>query len=147
LSGFIIHGNKTPLYAGFYNVYDSSNEDYNRSAYMIVRKILKILSLTSVLILFLTMTDPKNISLLFVLVPYILAGLVMYLAVSLILEVLLNGLIAVPKLKLYALIITVLTINFALIKSIGQLTFQDGAISVAIMVVSVIYISKFSLAE
>ncbi len=114
---------------------------------MIVRKILKILSLASVLILFLTMTDPKDISLLFVLVPYILAGLVMYLAISLILEVLLNGLIAVPKLKLYALIITVLTINFALIKSIGQLTFQDGAISMAIMAVSVIYISKFSLAE
>jgi hypothetical protein len=60
---------------------------------------------------------------------------------------LLNGLIAAPKLKLYALIITVLTINFALIKSIGQLTFQDGAISLAIMIVSVIYISKFSLAD
>jgi hypothetical protein len=132
---------------GFYNIYDSFKEDYNRPTDMIVRKILKILSLTSVLILFLIMTDPKNISLLFVLVPYILAGLIMYLVISLLLQVLLNGLIAAPKLKLYALIITVLTINFALIKSIGQLTFQDGAISLAIMIVSVIYISKFSLAD
>ncbi|HEX5456588.1 MAG TPA: hypothetical protein VFW77_04455 [Candidatus Saccharimonadales bacterium] len=112
-----------------------------------IRKIIKILLLTSALVAFLLLTDPNKISLLFVLVPYVLAGVIMYLVLSLVLQALLNGLIEFSKVRLYALIITVLSINFALIKSIGQLTFQDGVISLAIMIVSVIYISRFSLAD
>lgn len=108
---------------------------------------METIALAAVLILFLVFTDPNRISLPLILVPYLLASLIIYRSVNLILFGLFAGTAKKSKIRLYSLIITAVTVNFALLKSIGQITVQDFLISGAIVVVSVIYISRFSLSK
>lgn len=106
---------------------------------------METIALGAILIFFLVLTDPNRISLPLILVPYLLASLIVYRLVSLVLLGLFAGTVKKSKIRLYALIITAVAVNFALLKSIGQITVQDFLISGAIVVVSVIYISRFSL--
>ncbi len=114
---------------------------------MRIKRMLEIVVLAAILLLFLLFTDPNNISLPLIIVPYMLGALILYKILLVLLEVFLNGSVKSSKLKLYSLISTAVLINFALLKSIGQITLQDGLISLAIMIVSVIYINKFSFRD
>lgn len=109
------------------------------------KHLIRMSIIAATLVIFLISTNPGSISLPLVLVPYALAALLLYELFLLIFAVWFRGGGNKRKIKLYSIILTVVIINFALLKSIGQLTIQDGIISVAIIVVSAIYISKFSL--
>ena len=109
------------------------------------KHLIQTVIIVIALILFLVSTNPDSISLPLILVPYLLAALLAYRLFSLVLGVFFGKRGNRRKLRLYSIILTVVVINFALLKSIGQLTFQDGLISVAIIVDSAVYISKFSL--
>jgi hypothetical protein len=111
---------------------------------MKVKKTLEALILAGILALFLGLTDPDKIPLYLVLIPYILGALISYRALLILLSLVFNSSVKNSKLRMYSLLTTAILINFALLKSIGQITVQDTLISLAIMVVSVIYISKFS---
>lgn len=112
---------------------------------MNIKKIVETAAMAAIFGLFLLFTDPNKISLPLILIPYLLAALIIYRVLSFGLKTLLGSSLSSSKLKLYSLILTAVVINFALLKSIGQITLQDGLISAAIVIVSVIYISRFSL--
>lgn len=111
---------------------------------MSFKKIIETFVLAGLLIIFLGLTDPNNTSLPLILIPYILSALIIYRVLLILLNIALNHSVKSSKLRLYSLVTTAILINFALLKSIGQITFQDALISLAIMIVSVVYISKFS---
>lgn len=113
---------------------------------MKTKQLLQILALTSVLIIFLFSTNPNDISLIFILIPYVMIAVIVYKMVLLLLEFL--RLTTNPaKNRLYATIVTVITTNMFLLKSIGQLSFQDGFISLSIILLSTLYISRFSFSR
>jgi hypothetical protein len=108
-------------------------------------RLVKIIIFSGLLTLFLSFSNPSSIPLPLLLVPYLLSGLIIYEIVYLVLDRLVGFPKSKHKLNLYALLITVLFTNFMLLKSIGQLTVQDALISLAIIVVSTVYIGRFSL--
>lgn len=114
---------------------------------MKIKRILEIPLLTGLLLVFLLFTDPNKISLPFIVVPYILGALIVYRILFLLLVLIFKHAIKEAKLKLYSLIATTILVNFALLKSIGQITIQDALISGAIMIISIVYINKFSLSS
>lgn len=109
------------------------------------KHLLQSVFIAVALILFLMFTNPESISLPLILVPYLLMAVLVYRLFSFGLNIWFVGTKNKRKIRLYSIVLTVVVINFALLKSIGQLTVQDGLISAAIIVVSAIYISKFSL--
>lgn len=114
---------------------------------MKIKNIIETLFLGSSLFIFLAVTNPNNVPLMLLLVPYVLFGLIAYRLFNFFLAMFFAGQIKTTKLKIYSLILTVLTVNFTLLQSLGQITVQDWLISAAIMAVSVMYISKFSLGK
>ncbi len=108
------------------------------------KSVIQILIVVAVLVGFLCLTDPNNIALPMVVVPYLLIGLLLYKLFILALHLVSRGRIGERKIKLYSIVFSVIAINFALLKSIGQLTVQDSIISVAIILIASLYISKFS---
>lgn len=111
---------------------------------MKIKRPIQILLLILILFVFLLTTDPNKISLPLVLIPYILASIIIYRLSALILGRIYADSVNRPKIKLYSLLIAIISINFALLKSIGQLTVQDGLISLSIIIVASLYINKFS---
>lgn len=111
------------------------------------KHLIQSLLIALLLMLFLMLTNPNEVSLPLILVPYILASLLFYRLFSIILGIWFGTRADRRKIKIYSIVLTVVIINFALLKSIGQLTIQDGLISVAIIVISAIYISKFSISS
>lgn len=108
-----------------------------------IKTLVQTLILILCLIVFLILTNPSEIPLPLILIPYLLFATISYKIASLLLGVLFSG-GNISKVKLYSVIIAVVLTNFALLKSIGQLTFQDAAISAAIVMVSAVYINRFS---
>lgn len=109
------------------------------------KHLLQTLVIAAALIVFLMFTNPQSVSLPLILVPYLLAAVLVYRLFFLVLNIWFGGARNKRKIRLYSIVVTVVVINFALLKSIGQLTVQDGLISAAIIIVSAIYVSKFSL--
>lgn len=114
---------------------------------MKIKDMLQILVPVGLLVVFLVSTNPYDISLPFVLIPYLLAAYIFYKLARTLLNVLLSGIVGEAKIKLYSVIATAVIINFALLKSLGELTLQDGLISFAIAAVAIVYIGKFSLSS
>lgn len=113
---------------------------------MKTKQLIHILVLASILVVFLLSTNPNNISLLLILVPYVIIAIIVYKVVLLVLGLL--RLTTNPaKNRLYATIVTVIITNLLLLKSIGQLNFQDGLISLSIILLSSLYISRFSFSR
>lgn len=111
---------------------------------MKIKKIIHVFILAVLMFLFMMLTDPGGIPIPFLLIPYLLLAFIFYNLASLGMEIIFRGANG-SKIRLYSIVIAAVFINFALLKSINQLTVQDAAISMAIVVVSAVYISKFSL--
>lgn len=114
---------------------------------MKIKRPVQILLLTLLLFIFLVTTDPNKISLPLILIPYVLASIIIYRLSVLILGRVYARSANRAKIKLYSLLIAAVSINFALLKSIGQLTVQDGLISLAIIIIAGLYINKFSFSN
>lgn len=112
-----------------------------------MKKIIETAILAAIFVLFILFTNPSRISLPLILIPYLLAALIIYRLFLIGINGIFGRSLSISKLKLYSLITTAVIVNFALLKSIGQITVQDGLISVAIIIVSIVYISKFSLSS
>jgi hypothetical protein len=91
------------------------------------------------------LTDPKEVSLGIVLVPFILLGIIFYNLLTLSVERFFKKLSRTRKIKLFGIVGTIILVNFVLLSSVGQLTPQDTILSVLITVVGGFYLYKFQL--
>ena len=112
---------------------------------MKIKYLISFIFLAGFLLVFLMFTNPKDVPLPFILVPFVFFGVVVFLLVRVLLNIFLSGDEKYAKKNLYGAILAVIIVNFALLRSIGQLTFRDGVISVLFTIVVVIYISKLRI--
>lgn len=110
-------------------------------------KTVLIFILLISLIVFVSLTNPNDVSLLVILVPFALLGLIIYNVLTLVI-----GRLYTPtkvknnyKVKLFSFLGAVIVINFALLSSIGQLTVQDGAIAFLITIIGGFYLYRFQI--
>lgn len=111
------------------------------------KNTLKLLALVSTLFLYLVLTNPNQVSLPLILVPFVLLGFIIFLLFKTGLGFFFHESANKGKMTLLAMIVSVIIVNISLLRSIGQLTFQDAAISLLITVVAIIYISKFQFKQ
>lgn len=102
------------------------------------------LSVLSFLI-FASLTNPQEVSLVIILVPFILLGIVFYNILMLIMEKFFRKSSRKRKVRLFSVVTTVILVNFALLSSIGQLTPQDTLLAALITIVGGFYLYKFQI--
>lgn len=94
---------------------------------------------------FISLTNPQEINLLAILIPFILLGVALYNLITVTVKVFLRKATKKNKLRLFALVGTAILVNFVLLSSIGQLTLQDTVLTVLITVVGGFYLYKFQI--
>lgn len=107
-------------------------------------KIGLLLFLTIFLAGFLLSTNPDNTPLYFLLVPFLIITFMIYIFTQFLINFFLEEK-NTAKTKIFSAVLAIIVVNFLLLRSIDQLTFQDGLISVAITIMLAFYISKFQL--
>lgn len=111
---------------------------------MPIKRTIAIALSTVLLFAFTLSTDPHKISLISVLIPFILLGIIFYNTITLGAEKLF-GVRKAGRLRLFSLVGTVVLVNFALLSSIGQLTAQDTLLTALITIVGGFYLYKFRI--
>jgi hypothetical protein len=104
--------------------------------------ILPILMIAS-LLTFMMLTRPDEIPLGFLLVPFIIITIIVFVSVNQLISFFVNDRASRKKVMVFSAILAVIAVNFLLLRSIGQLTLQDGIISIIITAVLGFYVSKF----
>lgn len=112
---------------------------------VISRKITTIVVALVLFFAFILFTNPLEISLIAILIPFVLLGVIFYNVLTLIIEGFFKELAKKRKARIFALVGTVILVNFALLSSIGQLTIQDTVLAVLITIVGGFYLYKFQI--
>jgi len=105
------------------------------------KRIFFVISPLVLFLVFILSTDPRKISLIAVLVPFIFLGIAFYN----LLMIGLDKLTKVKRLRLLSLVGTIILMNFILLSSIGQLTIQDTILALLITLVGGFYLYKFQI--
>lgn len=112
------------------------------------KKYFRILLSSAVFfLLFVTLTNPRNIPLYLTLVPFTLLFLIIFSAMRLVLSVFIGDKAASVRLNIFAVMLSVILVNFMLLRSVDQLSIQDAIISTSIALILAVYINKFRLFE
>lgn len=111
-----------------------------------MNKRILILALSIICLLgFVTLTNPENIPLAFLLVPFLLIAVIVFTAVDYLVGLFQKDKKSSSRSVVFSAVLTVIIVNFLVLNSVGQLTVQDGLISVAITVILAFYINKFQI--
>ncbi len=116
----------------------------------IFRKSYKIAGLLLVLCLFLTLTDPKHLPSVLLIIPFVLLLLILYQAAITIFKLAndsgnsLGGKPSVVRPRLVAGLAAVFPVLLLLLQSIGQLSLRDVITVGAIVMLAYFYMGKFS---
>ena len=108
-------------------------------------KLLFTLLLLVIMAVFLAATNPNEISLLAILVPFVILGLIIYQLIMALLVIFYDGKSKNNKPKIISVVLSFVIVNFALLSSIGQLTLQDGLIAILIVVIGAFYLYKLQV--
>jgi len=111
---------------------------------MLSKRILITVACVTGFLIFISSTNPHEITLLAILFPFILIGIAFYNLITIVFERLFAP-AKKNKLRIYSLIGTVMLVNFALLSSIGQLTVQDSILALLITAVGGAYLYKFQI--
>ena len=112
---------------------------------MTPKRIAVIIVSVFLFVFFLLFTNPKEVSLAVILAPFVLLGVIIYNILTLAIESFFKRSTKKKKVKLFALVGTVVLINFALLSSIGQLTPQDTVLAMLITLIGGFYLYKFQI--
>lgn len=112
---------------------------------MAIKRITVIIFSALSFLVFVSLTNPQEVSLVVILVPFILLGIIFYNILMLIIERLFGETSRARKIKLFSVVGTVILVNFALLSSIGQLTPQDTILAALITIVGGFYLYKFQI--
>lgn len=102
---------------------------------------------SAALLAFLLATNPKNLPLGLLLIPFMLFGVAAYQAIRFFMAIFRYSSDKPTKQRIVALVFTVLLTNFAVLQSVGSITVQDVVLAVAITAVVALYIAKFQTAR
>lgn len=94
---------------------------------------------------FLSLTNPQDLPVGLLLVPFILFGALIYLSVGSLMELFRFAEGNAAKQGAVSLLFAILFTNFAVLQSIGRITMQDILLAMGITVIVVIYLAKFQL--
>ena len=105
-----------------------------------MNKITYLFGSLSLLILIFLFTDPDEVSLAFVLVPFVLIGVAVYSLASLLLFIRIkpSGFLG----RLISLSLSFLVVSLMLLASLGQLTLRDGLLVVCFTVLFLVYVGR-----
>ena len=106
------------------------------------KKIILLIILSACLLGYMVLTNPADIPLGLLLVPFLLILFIVFILANLLIG-LLRG--SNKKTTFYAAVLAIIIVNFLILRSVGQFTFQDGLISIAITGILAFYISKFKI--
>jgi hypothetical protein len=113
-----------------------------------MRKLLGSALITAgMLIVFLGLTNPANLSIGLLLIPFLLFGLFIYFLTNFFLAVFRFSYNDTKRQKAIGLLISLLFTNFAVLQSIGDITIQDIVLAGTITTVVIVYISKFQFSS
>ncbi len=112
---------------------------------MLSKKMTAIIVSLLLFSLFISFTNPNQVNLGVILIPFVLLGVIFYILLNLLLEKFFKNTYRRKKIKLFSLIGALLIVNFMLLSSIGQLTPQDTILTVLITVIASFYLYKFQL--
>lgn len=115
---------------------------------MTIRRRLLIIFLSMfALMAFLLATNPRDLPLGLLLVPFILFGGLAFHLIRLFMSLFRYAANKPTRQRLVALIFAVILVNIAILQSVGQPTVQDIILGIAITAVVAIYVSKFQLSS
>jgi len=106
------------------------------------KKIILLIILSACLLGYMVLTNPADIPLGLLLVPFLLILFVVFILANLLIGLLRGN---NKKTTFYAAVLAIIIVNFLILRSVGQFTFQDGLISIAITGILAFYISKFKI--
>lgn len=109
------------------------------------KKIILLATLVACLLAFMLLTRPDQIPLGFLLVPYIMITIIIFVSVNFLIGLFVVDKASKKKVMIFSAILALIAVNFLILRSLGQLTFEDGIISVIIIAVLGFYISKFQI--
>ena len=112
---------------------------------MYSKRVATIIVSLFLFFLFILFTNPQEVSLAIILVPFILLGIVFYNLLTLFIERFFKKRQRAGKLRLFGLIGTLILVNFTLLSSIGQFTPQDTILAILITIVGGFYLYKFQI--
>ncbi len=112
---------------------------------MFPKRIAVTLISVFLFLIFLLFTNPNEVSLAVILIPFVLIGVIIYNVLTLVIEGFFKRSTKKKKVKLFALVGTVILINFTLLSSIGQLTPQDTILAILITLIGGFYLYKFQI--
>ena len=108
------------------------------------KKIYFLIIAAICLMAFMSLTNPDQIPIVFLLMPFLAIGYILFLVFDYFINIFQGSR---KRAAVLSVVLTVVIINFLILRSIGQLTFQDGLISVFITTILGFYISKFQLSN
>lgn len=109
------------------------------------KKILLLISMIVCLAVFMLLTNPNEIPLGFLLVPFLIISIIVFLAANYLINLLRNDKKTKKKTIVFSAALSVIIMNFLVLRSVGQLTLQDGLISVLITIILGFYIGKLQI--
>lgn len=107
-----------------------------------------LLILTSSLIVlgaFMMLTNPDQVPLYLLLIPFILIFFIIFVVTRVFLVFFFGGKGNLTRFNLLAMVISIVLVNFILLRSVDQLTIQDAVLSTAVTLILGVYINKFRL--
>lgn len=108
-------------------------------------RLVAIVLSISLFFAFILLTDPQEINLIAILVPFVLLGVALYNLITIITGLFFRSSAKNNKMRLFVLVSTVILVNFVLLSSIGQLTLQDTVLTALITIVGGFYLYKFQI--
>jgi len=120
---------------------------YKRSYHiaMYSKRVITVVVATILFFTFILLTNPREISLAAILVPFALLGVIFYNILIFIIERFFKKSAKKKKIKILGLVGTIILVNFTLLSSIGQLTPQDTILAILITVLGGFYLYKFQI--
>lgn len=110
------------------------------------RKYLLVIALSSfALITFMVFTNPNQVPLYLLLVPFILIFIIFFVLIRLLLIFFAGEKNDLTKFNLLSIVISIVAVNLILLRSVDQLTIQDAVLSTSVTVILAVYINKFRL--
>lgn len=107
-----------------------------------IKRFFLVLILLALFILFMALYSPSNLNLGLLLVPFLLMGVIIYNLMILLMDIFRLARRSSERRQAFAVVCSVIVVNFVILQSIGRITLADVAIIIIITSIVVFYVTR-----